>query len=89
MIENFYKPHIPSTCSVLQCVAVCCSVLQCVEFVRLRIAMLHIPSVLRCVAVRCSVLRGVAVCCSVLQCVEFVGLKIATWTSARWPPLHA
>ena len=47
-----------STCSVLQCAAVCCSVLQCVAVC---------CSVLQCVAVCCNVLQCVAVCCSMLQ----------------------
>jgi len=43
-----------SSCSMLQCVAVCCSVLQCVAVYR---------SVLQCIAVCCSVFQYVAVCC--------------------------
>jgi len=59
-----------TSCSVLQCVAVCCSVLQCVAVC---CGALHCI-VLQCVAVRCSVLQCVAVrcialCCSVWQCV--------------------
>jgi len=59
-----------SSCSVLQCVAVCCSVLRCVntEACRGR-ALSSSCSVLQCVAVCCNVPQCVAVCCSVLQCV--------------------
>ena len=47
-----------SSCSVLQCVAVCCSVLQCVAVC---------CSVLQCVAACCSVLQCVAIYCCVCR----------------------
>jgi len=71
-----------SSCSVLQCVAVCCSVLQyksktqCCNVRRYAAlvaawcsVMQRDAVVLQCDAVCCSVFQCVAVCCSVLQCV--------------------
>jgi len=57
-----------TSCSVLQCVAVCCSVLQCVAVC---CGALHCI-VLQCVAVRCSVLHlctQSATQCKTLQCI--------------------
>jgi len=85
---------VSSSCSVLQCVAMCCSVLQCVEASPVTVssscsvlqcvaACCSVCSVLQCVAVRCSVLQCAAVCRSVSQCVAVCRSVLQCVTSSQ------
>jgi len=74
---KFGDRYVASSCSVLQCVAVCCSVLLVNPSVHIAkfkgnfgdryVAVCC--SMLQCDAACCSVLQCVAMCCTVLQCV--------------------